>query len=556
MQSVLSTVFEVQPDSKDMLVARIVQLRQDEESLVDPQGEKYGRLKVRVPLLHFMALSVFEDDRYDPILVIETNFDGPPGPFWAQLEAAVGEDLRAILRFCERPSGPTGALFDRVVAAGSRQPIASLLEGHSFQPLIVHIGNRGLDRDRILREAELFHAARTILADADRTAPNPYRSATSATAIHAGLRGALLESFPWLDEPAPARIPADENRSDWLRLGGFLALLLLVLSLPGVLLGLMLRPWWVAVLLSLVAAAAFAASIRDLGDLLRFFGAPDGAAPADARPRPTAGSRLVTALKGLAGVVAMIGVYLAIPSAAAAAAVAPLTGAGFGDIFRASAQVLGAGLASMPASALAILWWLRRLEARDASHDHPRLDEGKLRAMMEREDHIAQNHMGSLVLVKPGVLRAVLLRVGLRGLGLVLRVTEWARRGYLGSMRTIHFAHWALIDNGGRLMFFSNFDGSWESYLDDFIEKAHSGLTLAWGNATGFPPARFLLLDGATQGRKFKAWARHSMTVSLFWYSAYKDYTVDQIERHARVADGLRRRSLTNEEGALWARDL
>jgi hypothetical protein len=35
-------------------------------------------------------------------------------------------------------------------------------------------------------------------------------------------------------------------------------------------------------------------------------------------------------------------------------------------------------------------------------------------------------------------------------------------------------------------MFLSNFDNSWDSYLDDFIEKAHTGLTLAWGSGVGF----------------------------------------------------------------------
>jgi hypothetical protein len=58
-------------------------------------------------------------------------------------------------------------------------------------------------------------------------------------------------------------------------------------------------------------------------------------------------------------------------------------------------------------------------------------------------------------------------------------------------MRTIHFAHWAFVSNGSRLMFLSNFDHSWDSYLDDFIEKAHGGLTLAWGSGVGFPPTRF-----------------------------------------------------------------
>jgi len=198
--------------------------------------------------------------------------------------------------------------------------------------------------------------------------------------------------------------------------------------------------------------------------------------------------------------------------------------------------------------------WLRWLERRDSSHDAPLVDERMLRQMIRREDRIAQNHMGSVVLVKPGVLRMALFRAGHLGLGLVLRVI--ATDGYLGSMRTVHFAHWAFVNNGSRLMFFSNFDHSWDSYLDDFIEKAHGGLTLAWGSGVGFPPARFLVLDGASHGRQFKAWARHSMAVSRFWFSAYKDYTVDQIERQFRIADGLRRLALAPEEAVEWARDL
>jgi hypothetical protein len=202
----------------------------------------------------------------------------------------------------------------------------------------------------------------------------------------------------------------------------------------------------------------------------------------------------------------------------------------------------------------AIFLWLRWLERRDSHHDAPPIDQRELRKMTHREDWIPQNHMGSVVLVKPGILRAALFRAGHVGLGLVIRVI--VTDGYLGSMRTIHFAHWAFVNNGSRLMFFSNFDHSWDSYLADFIEKAHGGLTLAWGSGVGFPPTRFLVLDGASHGRQFKAWARHSMAVSRFWFSAYRDYTVDQIERHARIADGLRKTSLQPEEAIAWAQDL
>ena len=46
------------------------------------------------------------------------------------------------------------------------------------------------------------------------------------------------------------------------------------------------------------------------------------------------------------------------------------------------------------------------------------------------------------------------------------------------------------------------------------------------------------------------------MAVSRFWYSAYRDLTVDQIERNARIADGLRKATLSREEAEAWARDL
>ena len=46
------------------------------------------------------------------------------------------------------------------------------------------------------------------------------------------------------------------------------------------------------------------------------------------------------------------------------------------------------------------------------------------------------------------------------------------RPGYLSNINTIHFARWVLMPGSNRLMFFSNYGGSWESYLEDFITKA------------------------------------------------------------------------------------
>ncbi len=110
----------------------------------------------QIQTLHFASMTVFEDQRLDPTLVLEANFDGRPGPFWADLEAAIGPRLRGMLRFCKRPSGAAGDMFDVVTAPDSQAPIAPLLEAVAVRPTAVHQGNRGARRAQIEQEAQLF----------------------------------------------------------------------------------------------------------------------------------------------------------------------------------------------------------------------------------------------------------------------------------------------------------------------------------------------------------------------------------------------------------------
>lgn len=460
-QTILSVVAEVQPESADLVRKRLAALTSEHETKANPEDQSYDRLRSAVPALHFMSMTVADDEQYNPIFVLEANFDGEPGPFWAQLEAAIGPSLRDVLCLCKPPRDDRLGLFNSVTLPNSRAPLAPLLEALTVRPVVAHQGNRGLDRARIIHEGKLFSALRQAV---DRT---PLLHSMSAVEVHRQLRAKLLPEFPWLDEPVASRIGTLESLIDHLRLCGF---------------------YWFFIL-----------AFLGLGWVLTVF-------------------------------------YQSLHPALTVYKSAPLAGIS-----------LLAGLAAMR-------WRLRWLEQRDATNDAPFLDANKLREMVRREDFIAQNHMISIVHLKPGVLRAILAQLILSGLGLRLRVR--ARDGYLSSMRTIHFAHWAVLNNGGRLMFQSNFDGSWESYLDDFIEKAHEGLTLAWTHCVGFPPTRCLFKGGAADGRKFKAWARHSMYPSQFWFSAYKEYSVNQIERQARLADGLRQPVLKDQEARAWVIDL
>jgi hypothetical protein len=89
------------------------------------------------------------------------------------------------------------------------------------------------------------------------------------------------------------------------------------------------------------------------------------------------------------------------------------------------------------------------------------------------------------------------------------------------------------------LLFLSNYDGSWENYLDDFIDKASVGLTGIWSNTEGFPRTRFLTRDGARNGTRFKQWARWAQSPTLAWYSAYQDLTVQAIDNNSAIREEL-----------------
>ena len=595
-------VLEVEPASAGLLSGLIEQFRKDQTSTTPD----FQQMKDELPALHFMSMSVYRGADFDPVFIIEVNFDYDPGPFWAQFEAAVGDRLRPMLRCCKRPMDEDGPLYDAVTAEGSRYPVAPYLEHRTIEPSVFHHGNRGLSRDRIVREGMLFQAVETELDKAS------YRGIT-AQQIHTQLRAAMLGQFEWLGRPEEERITRRERLNDCVRLFGVLLILLFVLSLPGFSFLVFLRAFFPAYAFWFVddlwALAWLLILPLIVGGILL---SGRAARPGEAAPSRSGGlSPYVDGdLLSIGNLYTLILIGLAV--VAAIAVVFGTVGAAGEAIYHLVAEPVAAGVAkayfaaagsgwfhALIAAAKAchsefeqaithlfpaffsvwksyfniafrvslvgiytaffisvplILLWLRFLERRDSHHDAPDVDPYEMRKMTRREDWIPQNHMGSVVLVKPGVLRMALFRTGHFALGLVLRVV--ATDGYLGTMRTVHFAHWAFINNGSRLMFVSNFDQTWDSYLDDFIEKAHGGLTLAWGSCTGFPATRFLVMDGASHGRQFKTWARHSMAVSRFWYSAYTEFTVNQVERQARIAEGLRKESLSSEKAAEWVKDL
>jgi hypothetical protein len=174
----------------------------------------------------------------------------------------------------------------------------------------------------------------------------------------------------------------------------------------------------------------------------------------------------------------------------------------------------------------------------------------EVRELSKREDLQVQNQLTHVVAVKPGLFRLLLVRGVLRSINLLARFKY--NQGSLGGITTIHFARWVLIENGRRLIFFSNYDGSWESYLGDFIDKASAGLTSIWSNTEGFPKTKCLVREGARDEDNFKAWTRSHQVPTQLWYSAYPELTVRNIRQNSRICDGLVTRPAHAEAVRAW----
>jgi hypothetical protein len=142
----------------------------------------------------------------------------------------------------------------------------------------------------------------------------------------------------------------------------------------------------------------------------------------------------------------------------------------------------------------------------------------------------------------------------------VLWAIDWLARkrfnqGTLSGIPTIHFARWFILDDEDtpRLVFFSNYGGTWEAYLDAFIDDASFGLTGVWSHTAHFPTTRFFFSHGADDGPEFKRWTRAHQVDTEVWYTAYPLLSVKNINQNSAIRRGLHG-SMTRDQAQAWLR--
>jgi hypothetical protein len=192
---------------------------------------------------------------------------------------------------------------------------------------------------------------------------------------------------------------------------------------------------------------------------------------------------------------------------------------------------------------------LRQLERTDPEIC-PTVDQEHSTNLSLTEDHDVTNQFSAMGSLKPGLVRTLTI------LG-VLSTVDFAARhivrpGRLGRIRTIHFARWVFIAGNRRMAFFSNYDGSVESYMDDFINKTGFGLNASFGNGIGYPRTNWLVLDGCSNERKYKEFLRRHTVPTQVWYKAYPGLTAIELERNTRLRRGLESPTQSDEEARDW----
>jgi hypothetical protein len=205
-------------------------------------------------------------------------------------------------------------------------------------------------------------------------------------------------------------------------------------------------------------------------------------------------------------------------------------------------------LAAIPAGILVLLR-LRTLEKSDPEIA-PRPERQWAEALSAIEDRGVTNQFSAMGTLKPGLFRRWIAIFLLWAIGYTTR--HIYTRGRLARVHTIHFARWVFLDNKHRMFFASNYDGSLESYMDDFINKVAFGLNVVFSNGIGYPASRWLILDGAKDEQKFKYYIRRHELPTEIWYNAHWGLTATDLDRNSRIRRGLEAPSLSDEQAQEW----
>jgi hypothetical protein len=227
----------------------------------------------------------------------------------------------------------------------------------------------------------------------------------------------------------------------------------------------------------------------------------------------------------------------------------------FGWQLRQLLHLVGVPLILLALSPLLLLYLpvfayqLRRREKNDMELA-PRPSADHEADLSQLEDYDVTNQFSAMGSIKPGLFRLWTLTFLLWLLNYTAR--HFFVRGHLARVPTIHFARWVFLDGRKRMIFASNYDGSLDSYMEDFINKVGWGLNLAFSNGIGYPTSSWLVLGGSKDEQKFKYFLRRHEMPTQVWYKAYPGQSAFDLKRNALIREGIDRDDMSDAELEQW----
>jgi hypothetical protein len=206
------------------------------------------------------------------------------------------------------------------------------------------------------------------------------------------------------------------------------------------------------------------------------------------------------------------------------------------------------------AAALAVfLVNLRRQETEDSEILTP-VTNAHLQTLGEIDDYDVTNQYTLMASAKPGLFARWTTTAAWWVLDVAVPILYPC--GNLARVKTIHSARWVFLDGKRRALFASNYDGSDEAYMDDFVTKVAFGLNIAGSQAASYPRTHFLLWEGGHREQEFKNFqTRHSLPTEV-WYKAYPGLNLVHIARNTRIRRGLERETMSDTEIRRWFSEL
>jgi hypothetical protein len=452
------------------------------------------RLK-RIAQLHFISMFTFvppgEGGNREGYLVIEANFDGPVDDFLDEFTTQFKRPLNLILDCCGRRAN---------------ESLTEFIRRHSYRPECFYVSCPGLTRPQIENERNLLER---LQAETDRLVSEGAAGCRNYETVVERMSDAATAGGFLNSRPAPDTLLVKYGQKIVTVLGVLIPMIVIALLVLAI------GPW---------------PPLDEIGRQPLLAAALGLAIAAAAYWLVSTGTGILLSAVVLLGLLA---------SAAGAAAVSRILPA---EVFVASRFAL-AGLAIVIGAIILALYRIELLERIDGI-ETGWIDLGHMRTVCRDENSPAcmQNHFINISVVKPGALRLWALRLVLWFIHLAGIV--YFNRGKLGGIPSIHFARWVILEQEEfgltLLMFLTNYDASWDSYLGDFVDDASEGVSGIWSNTGGFPRTWGLIFGGGSRSEKqFKAYARHGQQHTLAWFSAYPNVSVGQKLGNAAVRRAL-----------------